>query len=64
MDQDPIRMLEPVAATYAKVNFGTLLHKVSVEAERFVVNRQGNPVAVIMGYRQYVELVNQSKTET
>ena len=61
MDKDPIKMLEPVPATYAKVNFGTLLHKVSVEGERYVVNRQGNPVAVIIGYREYVELAGGKK---
>lgn len=61
MEQDPIRMLEPVAATYAKVNFGTILHKVSVDGERYVVNRQGNPVAVVIGYRQYVDLVNKAQ---
>ncbi len=64
MDRDPIQMLEPVAATYAKVNFGTILHKVSVEDERYVVNRQGNPVAVILGYRQYADLVNAAKAKS
>lgn len=49
--------LEPVAATHAKTNFGEILHQTSVEGKRFLVNRAGKPVAVVMGYAAYCELV-------
>jgi prevent-host-death family protein len=49
--------LEPVAATKAKVNFGDLMYQVSVNRKKFVVNRQGKPVAVILGYNEYEQLV-------
>jgi prevent-host-death family protein len=48
--------LKPVAATKAKVNFGEILHQASVNGEKFVVNRQGRPVAVILGYNEYEQL--------
>lgn len=49
--------LVPIAATTAKTNFGDILHQVSVEGKHFLVNRSGKPVAVILGYREYSELV-------
>ena len=49
--------LVPVPATHAKVNFGDILHQASVEGKRFLVNRQGKPVAVVLSYRDYRELV-------
>jgi prevent-host-death family protein len=48
--------LEPVAATKAKVNFGDILHQASVNGKKYVVNRQGRPVAVILGYNEYEQL--------
>jgi prevent-host-death family protein len=48
--------LEPVAATKAKVNFGDILHQTSVNGKKFVINRQGRPVAVILGYNEYEQL--------
>ena len=53
--------LVPVPATYAKVNFGDILHQASVEGKRFLVNRQGKPVAVVLSYRDYRELVAGNK---
>jgi len=49
--------LVPVAATNAKVKFGEILHETSVEGKRFLVNRQGKPVAVVLSYRDYCELL-------
>ena len=54
-----IRDLEPVAATKAKVNFGDILHQTSVNGKKFVVNRQGRPVSVILSYNEYLQLTEQ-----
>jgi len=57
-----IRDLEPIAATKAKVIFGEILHQTSVEGKKFVVDRHGKPVSVILSYREYLELIDrQSK---
>ena len=56
-----IKDLEPISATDAKVRFGELLHRASVDNEIFVVNRQGRPVAVVISYKQYRELVKSEK---
>jgi len=53
--------LVPVAATYAQVNFGDILHRASVEGKRFLVSRQGKPVAVVLSYRDYHALVAGTK---
>jgi prevent-host-death family protein len=53
-----IKDLEPLAATEAKLRFGDILHQTSVEGRRFVVNRQGRPVSVILSYKDYCELVD------
>jgi prevent-host-death family protein len=53
--------LEPVAATKAKTYFGEMLHQTSVEGKRFVVNRQGKPVSVIISYKEYLELVDKAQ---
>jgi prevent-host-death family protein len=55
--------LEPVAATKAKTYFGEMLHQTSVEGKRFVVNRQGKPVSVIISYKEYLELVEKAKAK-
>jgi len=57
MSRIKIKDLEPISATVAKVRFGELLHQASVEGKAFIVNRQGRPVAVVLSYRQYLELV-------
>jgi len=56
-----IKDLEPIAATKAKIHLGDLLHQTSVNGKRFVINRQGKPVSVILSYREYMELVEKSK---
>jgi prevent-host-death family protein len=56
-----IKNLEPIAATTAKINFGDILHQTSVNGKKFVVNRQGKPVAVILSYNDYCKLIEQAK---
>lgn len=53
--------LEPIAATTAKINFGDILHQTSVNGKKFVVNRQGKPVSVILSYNDYCKLVDQGR---
>ena len=52
-----IQDLEPIAATKAKGAFGEVLHQTSVEGKKFVVNRQGKPVSVILSYNEYLRLL-------
>ena len=59
MGRIKISDLEPIAATKAKVNFGEILHQTSVNGKRFVVNRQGRPVSVILSYNEYCELMEE-----
>ncbi|MHB9029039.1 MAG: type II toxin-antitoxin system Phd/YefM family antitoxin [Candidatus Latescibacterota bacterium] len=49
--------LEPVSATDAKVKFGEILHETSVNGKKFIVDRHGKPVSVILSYRAYLELL-------
>lgn len=56
-----IRDLQPIAATKAKIIFGDILHQTSVNGKRFVVNRQGRPVSVILSYNDYLELIGQRR---
>ena len=55
--------MQPIAATKAKVNFGDILHQTSVEGVKFLVNRQGKPVSVILSYREYCELLAKKEGE-
>lgn len=63
MPKIEIKDLEPIAATKAKLLFGDILHQTSVNGKRFVVNRQGRPVSVILSYNEYCELVGQKGKE-
>jgi prevent-host-death family protein len=56
-----IKDLEPIAATKAKVVFGEILHETSVEGKKFLVNRSGKPVSVILSYKEYLELLEKVK---
>jgi len=56
-----IKDLEPIAATKAKVIFGEILHQTSVEGKKFVVDRHGKPVSVIISYREYLKLIEKSE---
>jgi prevent-host-death family protein len=57
MTRIKIKDLEAISATDAKIRFGEVLHRTSVDGQAFVVNRQGRPVAVVMSYRRYLELM-------
>jgi hypothetical protein len=61
MPKIKIKDLEPIAATKAKLLFGDILHQTSVNGKKFVVNRQGRPVSVILSYNEYLELIGQKK---
>ena len=56
-----IKDLEPIAATKAKVIFGEILHQTSVEGKKFLVDRHGKPVSVILSYKEYCELIKQKR---
>jgi ligand-binding sensor protein len=56
-----IKDLEPIAATRAKVIFGEILHQTSVEGKKFVVDRHGKPVSVILSYKEFLELIGQKR---
>ena len=45
--------LQPISATDAKVNFGDVLHRTSVEGEKLLVFRQGKPISVVISYAEY-----------
>jgi len=53
--------LEPIGATKAKVLFGEILHQTSVEGKKFVVDRHGRPVSVILSYNDYLKLIDNQK---
>ena len=61
MSKIEIKDLEPIAATKAKVAFGEILHETSVEGKKFLVNRSGKPVSVILSYKEYLELLEKAK---
>jgi prevent-host-death family protein len=63
MSKIRIQDLEPVPATKAKIIFGEILHQTSVEGKKFLVDRHGKPVSVILSYREYLELVKNQKTK-
>lgn len=61
MSKIKIKDLEPIATTTAKVNFGDILYQTSVNRKRFVVNRLGKPLSVVLSYNEYCELIEQAK---
>ena len=61
MAKTKIKDLSPISATKAKVNFGDILYQTSVNDKRFVINRQGKPVSVILSYNEYLELIKKAE---
>lgn len=61
MGKITIKDLCPIAATKAKVSFGEILHETSVNGKKFVVDRHGKPVSVILSYHEYCRLVRQAQ---
>lgn len=60
MPKIKIKDLNPITATIAKINFGDILHQTSVDGKKFIINRQGKPVSVILGYNEYCRLVEKT----
>ena len=56
-----IRDLEHIKSTEAKINFGDILHQTSVNGKKFVIDRHGKPVSVILSYNEYISLLETSK---
>ncbi len=52
--------LESIKATQAKIAFGDLLHQTSVNGRKFVVDRHGKPVSVLLSYNEYISLVERA----
>jgi prevent-host-death family protein len=50
-------MTNIVSAVEARTQFGQILRRVNKNKERFVVDRRGEPQAVIMSMQDYVDLV-------
>ncbi|MBI5221059.1 MAG: type II toxin-antitoxin system Phd/YefM family antitoxin [Candidatus Liptonbacteria bacterium] len=48
-------MTNVVSALTARTQFGQILKRVSGKNERFVVGRRGEPQAVIMGIKEYLD---------
>ena len=63
MSKISILDLEAVPATKAKIIFGEILHQTSVEGKKFLIDRHGKPVSVILSYREYLELIQNQKTK-
>jgi len=61
MSKIKIDDLETVAATKAKTLFGDILHQTAVNGKKFVVDRHGKPVSVILSYNEYMRLVERSR---
>ena len=52
MPKIKIKDLESLPATKAKTIFGELLHQTSVEGRKFLIDRHGKPVSVILSYKE------------
>ena len=57
MTKIKIGNLEPINATKAKTIFGGLLYQTSVEGKRYVIERHGKPISVILSYKDYCQLL-------
>ena len=60
MPKIKINDLQPIKATQAKISFGDLLHQTSVNGKKFVVDRHGKPVSVLLSYNEYISLVDRA----
>jgi prevent-host-death family protein len=60
MPKIKIKDLETVPATKAKTVFGELLHQTSVEGRKFLIDRHGKPVSVILSYKDYQDLLRRA----
>ena len=56
--------LESIPAAKAKLNFGDILHQTSVEGKKFLVDRHGKPVSVILSYKEYLSLIEEREKKS
>ena len=53
---------KPVPAMRVRDNLGELLSRAAYANERFIVQRRGKPIAVLLGLGDYEELVQKAET--
>jgi prevent-host-death family protein len=51
------RMMNVVSAVEARTQFGQLLRRVTRNNERFVIDRRGEPQAIIMSLDDYIDAI-------
>ena len=51
-----------VSAVTARTQFGQIIHRVKQNNERFVVDRRGEPQAVIMSIKDYLDIAAPAPT--
>ena len=49
-----------IAMTKARINFGSVMKRVRLKKERFVIEKDGYPVAVLMDIDEYEDLLDMS----
>src|SRR5579864_5271544 len=49
-----------VSALTARTQFGQILKRVNQKNERFIVDRRGDPQAIIMSLRDYIDIIAQA----
>jgi len=54
-------MLEVIPVTQARRDFLPLIEKVGDELHKFIVTKQGKPVAVVLSYEEYVRMAETLK---
>jgi len=50
-----------ITSTNAKLIFGDIIYQTAVEGKKFLVNRNGKPMVVIIGFNEYQKLTNRKK---
>lgn len=50
------KMTRNITAMQARQNFGDLLNRAKLKGERFLVNRSGKPMAIIMSVTDYEDM--------
>ena len=53
-DNVTLKVSEVVPALTARAQLGQILHRVSENGERFLINKRGAPIAVILSVEDYV----------
>lgn len=61
MTKIKIEDLEVITSTNAKLTFGDIIYQTAVEGKKFLVNRNGKPMVVIIGFNEYQKLTNIKK---